>query len=55
MKPTKNSAPITRHNVLDRRDFLLAGLVTTVGWLLPYEAGAALSKLFSAERELSFL
>ena len=39
---------------MDRRDFLLAGLVTTVGCLFPYKAGAALSKLFSAERKLSF-
>ena len=54
MKPTKNSSSITWHHVIDRRDLLLAGLVTTIGCLFPYNASASLSKLFSAERKLSF-
>jgi len=53
MKLTKNSTSIRWHH-MDRRDVLLAGLVTAVGCLFPYKAGAAFSKLFSAERKLSF-
>ena len=49
MKQTKNSTSIKWHNVMDRREFILAGLVTTVGCLFPYKAGAALSKLSSDE------
>jgi uncharacterized protein YcbK (DUF882 family) len=54
MKLTKNFTSIRWHHMVGRRDFLLAGLVTAVGCLFPYKAGAALSKLFSAERKLSF-
>jgi uncharacterized protein YcbK (DUF882 family) len=54
MKPTKNSSSITLHHLMGRRDFLLAGLATTIGFLSPHKAGAALSNLFSAERKLSF-
>jgi len=54
MKQTKNLTSIKWHNVMDRREFILAGLVTTVGCLFPCEAGAALSKLSSDERKLFF-
>lgn len=54
MKPTKHSSSIALHHVIGRRDFLVAGLVTTVGCLFPYKAAAALSKFFSAERKLFF-
>ncbi len=54
MKPAKNSSSAVLHQVMGRRDFLMAGIVTTVGCLFPYKANAALSKLFSAERKLSF-
>ena len=53
MKPTKTS-PSPLHHVTGRREFLLAGLLTAVGCLFPYKAGAALSNFFSAERTLSF-
>ena len=42
------------HHMTSRREFLLAGLVTTVGCLFPYKADAAFSKLFSDEKKLSF-
>jgi uncharacterized protein YcbK (DUF882 family) len=42
------------HHAIGRRQFLVAGLAATVGCLFPFEAGAALSKLFPAERKLSF-
>ena len=54
MKPTKNSSSTVWHQVMGRRDFLVAGIVTTVGCLFPYKTNAALSKLFSADRKLSF-
>ncbi len=54
MKPTKNPSSILLHRVTSRRDFITAGLVTTVGCLFPYKAAAAVSKFFSAERKLSF-
>ncbi len=54
MKPTKNSSSTVWHHVMGRRDFLLAGIVSTVACFSPYKAAAALSKLFSAERKLSF-
>ena len=39
---------------VSRRVFLSAGLVTTVACLFPYKTVAAVSKIFSAERALSF-
>ncbi len=54
MKPTENLSSMTLHHLMERREFLLAGLLTTVGFLFPHKAGAALANLFSAERKLSF-
>jgi uncharacterized protein YcbK (DUF882 family) len=54
MNPTKNTSSVPLNHVIDRRYFLLAGLVTTVGCLFPYKAAAAVAKLFSGERKLSF-
>ena len=42
------------HHGVSRRAFLAAGLVTTAVCFLPYKAVAAVSKVFSTERELSF-
>jgi len=40
--------------MIGRRDFLVAGLVTAVGCLFPHKAAAAVAKIISAERKLSF-
>ena len=39
---------------ISRRVFLSAGLAMTIACVFPYKAVGAVSKLFSAERELSF-
>lgn len=54
MTSKKNSALTKFHHGISRRDFLMAGLVTTAACLFPYKAVAAVSKVFSAERSLSF-
>ncbi len=41
-------------DLMGRRDFLAAGFISTVACLFPYKAVAAISKVFSAERSLSF-
>ena len=49
----KSPSTMSQH-VVSRRAFLAAGLVTTAACFLPYKAIAAVSKVFSTERELSF-
>ena len=50
----KESQPAISHNGISRRVFLTAGLATTVACFLPFKAVAAVSKVFFAERALSF-
>jgi len=50
---SKNKSPISCRGV-SRRFFLTAGLLTTAVCLLPYKVVAAVSRVFSAERALSF-
>ena len=49
----KLTSAIFRHGV-SRRGFLAAGLATTAACFLPYNVVAAVSKVFSDERALSF-
>ena len=49
----KSPSTISYHGV-SRRVFLAAGLVATAVCLLPYKVVAAVSRVFSAERALSF-
>jgi uncharacterized protein YcbK (DUF882 family) len=49
----KLPSTMSQHGV-SRRAFLAAGLIMTAGCFLPYKAIAAVSKVFSTERELSF-
>jgi uncharacterized protein YcbK (DUF882 family) len=50
----KESQPAISHNGISRRVFLTAGLAATVACFLPFKAVAAMSKVFFAERALSF-
>jgi uncharacterized protein YcbK (DUF882 family) len=50
----KESASAISSHGISRRVFLSAGLVTTVACLFPLKAVATVSKIFSAERALSF-
>lgn len=50
----KESPPTISHHGVSRRVFLAAGLATTVACFLPFKAFAAVSKVFFAERALSF-
>jgi uncharacterized protein YcbK (DUF882 family) len=54
MTSKKEAPSAISYRGVSRRDFLSAGLVTTVACLFPYKAVAAVSKIFSAERALSF-
>ena len=54
MTSQKKSPPKICHHGVSRRVFLAAGLLTTAVCFLPYEAVAAVSRVFSTERELSF-
>jgi uncharacterized protein YcbK (DUF882 family) len=54
MKFKKESQPSTSHHGMSRRVFLTAGLATTVACFLPFKAVASVSKVFFAERALSF-
>ena len=54
MTSKKESASAISCRGVSRRVFLSAGLVTTVACLFPYKAVAAVSKIFSTERALSF-
>ena len=54
MKFKKESQPATSHHGISRRVFLAAGLATTVACFLPFKAVASASKVFFAERALSF-
>ena len=50
----KESQPEILHHGINRRVFLTAGLAATVACFLPFKAVAAVSKVFFAERALSF-
>jgi len=50
----KESQPAISHNGISRRVFLAAGMAATVACFLPFKAVAAVSKVFFAERALSF-
>jgi len=54
MTSKKESASAISCHRVSRRIFLSAGLVTTVACLSPFKAVAAASKIFPAERALSF-
>ncbi|MFA6054375.1 MAG: DUF882 domain-containing protein [Thermodesulfovibrionales bacterium] len=50
----KESQPAISHTGISRRIFLTAGMAATVACFLPFKAVAAVSKVFFAERALSF-
>jgi uncharacterized protein YcbK (DUF882 family) len=54
MRSKKEAPSAISYRGVSRRYFLSAGLVTTVACLFPLKAVAAASKIFSAERALSF-
>jgi len=54
MTSNKNSHRKKSCDRISRRDFLAAGFVSMAACLFPYKAVAAISKVFSAERVLSF-
>jgi|WetSurMetagenome_2_1015567.scaffolds.fasta_scaffold290609_2 uncharacterized protein YcbK (DUF882 family) len=54
MTSREKSPAMISHNKINRRDFLAAGLAATAVCFLPYKAVAAVSKVLSPERALSF-
>ena len=54
MTSKENWHPTKSRRRIGRRDFLVAGLLSTAACFFPYKAVAAMSKVFSVERSLSF-